>query len=472
MQKLLVVDDDPGILRAMKWALDGYELLTAEDRRGAVDVARRHGPRVVTLDLGLPPHVDEPSEGLAALEEILGIAPSTKVIVVTGNDDRPVAVQAIAKGAWDFCSKPIDSETLRVIIARAFHVFDLEEENRALRSAGEQPLHGVITTDLGMLRICRTIEKIAPADIIVLLLGESGTGKEVLARALHDLNHHRTGPFVAINCAAIPDNLLESELFGHERGAFTGAVRQVKGKIELANGDTLFLDEIGDMPMALQAKLLRVLQHREIERVGGRTPIPVDVRVVCATNQPLQERVAEGAFREDLYYRISELSIEIPSLRDRGEDTVVLAQHFVERFASEHGSHVPQLRPDAVEAICRHAWRGNVRELQNRVRRAVILAEGQKITAADLDLESVLDRPASLGAGANAVPTLREAREQAERRAISAALAASQGNLTAAARILEVSRPTLYSLLRQHDVRGEPADQQVPPPGSRGGMES
>jgi two-component system NtrC family response regulator len=466
MQKLLVVDDDPGILRAIKWALEGYELFTAEDRKGAVDAARRHRPRVVTLDLGLPPHVDEPSEGLAALEEILGIAPSTKVIVVTGNDDRPVAVQAIAKGAWDFCSKPMDSETLRVIIARAFHVFDLEEENRALRSAGEQPLHGVITTDQAMLRICRTIEKIAPANIIVLLLGESGTGKEVLARALHDLNDQRSGPFVAINCAAIPENLLESELFGHERGAFTGAVRQVKGKIELATGGTLFLDEIGDMPMALQAKLLRVLQHRQIERVGGRTPIPIDVRVVCATNQPLQQRMAEGAFREDLYYRISELSIEIPPLRERGEDTVVLAQHFVERFASEHGSNVPRLRPDAVEAICRHAWRGNVRELQNRVRRAVILADGQKITAADLDLEPVLDHPASLGA--NAVPTLREAREQAERQAISAALAASQGNLTAAAKILQVSRPTLYSLLRQQEVRAEPGDQLALAPGSQG----
>jgi two-component system NtrC family response regulator len=458
MEKLLVVDDDPGILRALKWALEGYQLITAGDRPGAIDAMRQHAPKVVTLDLGLPPNVDEPSEGLAALESILAMAPLTKVIVVTGNDERPYAVEAIAKGAWDFCSKPMDAETLKIVIARAFHVYGLEQENRSLRAQTAQPLNGIVTTDPGMLRVCRTVEKVAATDITVLLLGESGTGKELLARALHDLNHHREGRFVAINCAAIPENLLESELFGHEKGAFTGAIRQVSGKIEVADGGTLFLDEIGDMPLPLQAKLLRFLQQREIERIGGRAPIPVDVRVVCATNRALRERIAEGSFREDLYYRISEISIELPPLRERGEDAVVIAQHFIERFAFSQGKRAPQLGPDAVEALCRHAWRGNVRELENRVHRASILADGPRITAADLDLESVLGRPASV---AESMLALREARERAEREAIRAALVRTNGNLTAAAKLLEVSRPTLYSLLRQYDLREEP---QLPRP--------
>jgi two-component system, NtrC family, response regulator len=454
-EKLLVVDDDRGILQALKWSFDSYDLVTASDRSEAVAAMRRHSPKVVTLDLGLPPHVDDPREGLATLKEILTIAPTTKIIVVSGNDERQNAVEAIGLGAWDFYSKPIDADTLSLIVSRAFHVHALEEENRRLRLRSRGGLESLITSNPRMLEICRTIEKVAPADVSVLLQGESGTGKEIVANAIHGLSRRSEGPFIPINCGAIPETLLESELFGYEKGAFTGALRQTKGKIELAAGGTLFLDEIGDMPAALQVKLLRFLQERRVDRLGSRTSIDVDVRIICATHQDLQRQIAEGRFREDLFYRISGIPIVIPPLRERGEDAVLIARHLIERFATEQGRRPPLLGEDASHAIRRHSWRGNVRELENRVRRAIILSAGPDLRANDLDLGN--DEPdAPHNAPSGQVTSLREAREQAERLVVQNALNQAQGNLSAAARLLEVSRPTLYALLRQHRL-GEPA---------------
>ena len=343
-------------------------------------------PPVVTLDLGLPPAPDDAVEGLRTLAEILAFSPETKVIVVTGNEERAHAVRAIALGAYDFYQKPIDGQVLSLIVRRAFNVFDLEAENRRLQQSREPSFQGIVTSSETMLALCRTVEKVAPTDISVLLLGESGTGKELFARALHNLSARRRGPFIAINCAAIPENLLESELFGHERGAFTGAVRQVKGKIESAQKGTLFLDEIGDMPMSLQVKLLRFIQERVIERVGGRETIPVDVRIVCATHQDLEGRIRTGGFREDLFYRIGEMALNIPPLRERDDDCVVLARHLIDKFSADHGRRRLQLAPDALAALRSHPWAGNVRELENRIKRAVILTEGQSITAAHMGL--------------------------------------------------------------------------------------
>ena len=441
MRKLLLVDDDPGILRALRWAFGEYELLTAQDRHDALEQVRRHKPAVVTLDLGLPPAVDDASEGLAALDEILTLAPTTKVIVVTGQEDRGNAVAAVGRGALDFYSKPVDAEILGLIVARAFHVHELEAENRRLRAGPAALTHGILTAHAGMQALCRTIEKIATAHASVLITGESGTGKELVARALHASSGRRDGIFVAINCAAIPENLLESELFGFEKGAFTGAIRQTRGKIELADGGTLFLDEIGDMPPALQAKLLRFLQERQVERLGGRGLIPVDVRVLSATHRDLPQLIKVGSFREDLYYRLAQLTVAIPPLRDRGDDAILIARHLAERFAVEQKRRAPRFAHDAMAAISRHAWPGNVRELENRIQRAVILNEDGEIGACDLDL---------LHASEAAVMSLRAARELAERQVVAAVLRQTSGNLTAAAKILEISRPTLYTLLRQH----------------------
>jgi two-component system, NtrC family, response regulator len=459
-EKLLVVDDDRGILQALKWSLDAYDLVTATDRSETVAAMRHHAPKVVTLDLGLPPHVDDPREGLATLREIMAIAPTTKVIVVSGNDERQNAVEAIGLGAWDFYSKPIDADTLSLIVSRAFHVHALEEENRRLRLQSRGVLDSLVTSDPGMLEVCRTVEKVAPTEVSVLLQGESGTGKEIVAHAIHGLSRRADGPFVAINCGAIPETLLESELFGYEKGAFTGALRQTKGKIELAAGGTLFLDEIGDMPSSLQVKLLRFLQERRVDRLGGRVPVDVDVRIICATHQNLQKQIAAGGFREDLFYRISGIPIFIPPLRDRGEDAVLIARHLLERFANEQGRRAPPLGEDAVQAIRHHQWRGNVRELENRVRRGLILSNGPQIHAADLDL-AVAESKAPTEDRGRPVASLREAREGAERLAVQEALHQAQGNLSAAARILEVSRPTLYALLRQHRL-GEPATNSEP----------
>jgi two-component system NtrC family response regulator len=401
----------------------------------------------VTLDLGLPPDADGASEGLATLQQILEAAPDTKVIVVSGNDDRENAVRAVGLGAYDFYQKPIDSDILRLIVERAFHVHQLEEENRRLNAKqASSPLAGLIAASPQMLKICRTVEKVAPTDVTTLLLGESGTGKELIARALHDLSPRAKGPFVAINCAAIPETLLESELFGYEKGAFTGATKQTRGKIEYADGGTLFLDEVGDLPMTLQVKLLRFLQERIIERLGGRQEIPVDVRVVCATHQDLPALVKEGNFREDLYYRISEITIRIPPLRERDGDALLLARTFLDKYGEEHHRNLRGFTPDAVSAIESYNWSGNVRELENKVKRAVIMAEGNRITAEELELGDVQPETAlNLN--------LREVREAAERTAVQRAMSLFNGNISQAAEQLGVSRPTLYDLMNKYGLK-------------------
>jgi two-component system NtrC family response regulator len=442
LPRLLVVEDDPGLQKQLKWSLEGYDLAFASTREEAVAAVRRLEPPVVLQDLGLPPDAAGISEGLAALGEILTLAPAAKVIVMTGNADRAGALEAVRRGAYDFYQKPVDLEVLKLILGRAFNMAALEAENRSLASAlGRSPIEGIIAVDEAMLRLCRTVEKIAPTDVSVLVLGESGTGKEVIARALHRLSERRDRRFVAINCAAIPENLLESELFGHEKGSFTGAHKQTIGKVELADGGTLFLDEIGDMPPSLQAKLLRFLQERVIERIGGRQEIPVNVRVICATNQDLQALIAEGRFREDLFYRIGEVPLRLPPLRDRRGDLMVLARAFLQRFSRELGMPVRGFAPDALSAIESYPWPGNVRELENKVKGAVILAEGPLVTAEGLNLPVP---------GADALPfSLREARANAERSAIVAALAAANGNMSKAAELLGVSRPTLYDLVQK-----------------------
>ena len=446
-ETLLVVEDDPGLQSQLRWSLDGFNVILANDRESALAEITRHKPAVVTLDLGLPPDTDGASEGLATLERILETAPETKVIVVSGNDDRENAVRAVGIGAYDFYQKPIDPEILRLIIERAFHVHQLESENRRLQVRQvSSPLEGLIAGSPQMLKVCRTVEKVAPTDVTTLLLGESGTGKELIARALHDLSVRPKGPFVAINCAAIPDTLLESELFGYEKGAFTGAAKQTRGKIEYADGGTLFLDEVGDLPMTLQVKLLRFLQERIIERLGGRQEIPVDVRVVCATHQDLPALVKEGKFREDLYYRISEITIRIPPLRERDGDALLMARAFLEKYRREHHRNLRGFTQDAVSAIEAYGWPGNVRELENKLKRAVIMADGNRLTAEELEIaDSAAESPLDLN--------LREVREAAERAALQRSLSLYHGNVSQAAEALGVSRPTMYDLMNKYGLK-------------------
>jgi two-component system, NtrC family, response regulator len=443
---LLIVEDDPALQKQMRWAFEQYETVVAGDRETAVAQLRRYEPAVVTMDLGLPPYPDDPAEGFKLLEEIHALAPETKVIVLTGQNDRANALKAIGLGAHDFCTKPFEPELLTWTIDRAFRVHELQEENRRLQLATHSPaMSGIITRDPEMQRICRTIEKVAPTSATVLILGESGTGKELLARALHDLSPRHGSRFVAINCAAIPETLLESELFGHEKGAFTGAAKQTIGKIETAHGGTLFLDEIGDLPVSLQAKLLRFLQERVIERVGGRQEISVDVRIVCATHQSLKDQIAAGKFREDLYYRLAEIVVEVPPLRKRKADAALLAFNFVRRFAVEQRRGSMTLLPDAIDAIESHRWPGNVRELENVIKRAVIMADGSKIGAADVGLGAADADGAMLN--------LRQVRDEAEKNAVVRVLARVNGNLSKAAELLGVSRPTLYDLMDRFDLR-------------------
>ncbi|ADJ28654.1 PEP-CTERM-box response regulator transcription factor [Nitrosococcus watsonii] len=445
-KNLLIVEDDLGLQGQLRWAFCGYEIAVAKDRQEAVALVRRHEPPVVTLDLGLPPNPGGVSEGMASLQEILALAPYTKIIVITGNDSQEHAVQAVGAGAYDFYSKPIDPDILKLTIDRAYRLYELEMENRRLRRAGHSSLEGVIAVSPGMKKICRTIEKIAPADVTALILGESGTGKEVIARALHQLSYRREQTFVAINCAAIPENLLESELFGYEKGAFTGAVRQTRGKIEYAHGGTLFLDEIGDLPRGLQAKLLRFLQERVIERVGGREEIPVDVRVICATNQDLKELIAQNQFREDLYYRIAEVTVTLPPLRERPGDAVVIGRVLLEHFSHTQSKAVRGFTDDAIRAIETYTWPGNVRELENCIKRAVIMVEGNRIASGDLDLPAFAEQQ-SLSLN------LRQIREHTEREALTRAITLVNGNLSRAAELLGVTRPTLYALLDKYEMR-------------------
>jgi two-component system, NtrC family, response regulator len=444
---LLIVEDDPALQKQMRWAFDAFETVVAENRESAIAQVRRHEPAVVTMDLGLPPSPDDVDEGFALLGEMLALAPDTKVVVLTGQHDRENALKAVSMGAYDFFAKPFEPELLSLTIERAFRLHDLQAENARLKTQQAGALSGVITRDPGMLKVCRTVERVASANVTVALLGDSGTGKEVLARGLHALSSRSKERFLAINCAAIPENLLESELFGYEKGAFTGAARQTLGKIETAHKGTLFLDEIGDLPMPLQAKLLRFLQERVVERIGGREEIPVDVRVVCATHRDLKAQIHEGLFREDLYYRLAEIVIEIPALREREGDATLLAHAFVQRFAKENGRRSMHLGEDALAAIESHPWPGNVRELENCIKRAVIMADSTRITAADLGLK-VVDVPVDH-------LNLRHVRDEAERGAVLRVLARTNGNVARAADVLGISRPSLYDLMNRFGLKKE-----------------
>ena len=447
--KLLVVEDDEGLQAQLKWAYENFEVVSATDRAAALAALRAEAPAVVTLDLGLPPDPDGTSEGFAVLDAIMALKPDTKVIVASGHGAQESALEAIKRGAYDFYQKPVDIDKLGLIVERAWRLHGIEAENRRLaEKAGEDKtvLGRMITAAPEMMKVARTIERVANADVSVMLLGASGTGKELLARGVHESSGRREGAFVAINCAAIPENLLESELFGHEKGAFTGAVKTTEGKIELADGGTLFLDEVGDIPLPLQVKLLRFLQERTIERIGARKAIAVDTRIVCATHQDLEGMIAAGTFREDLFYRLAEIVVKIPTLAERPGDAVLLAKHFVARFAREMNPKVKGFAPDALAAIDGWGWPGNVRELENRVKRAVIMAEGKLIGAGDLDLGG--------GEGeAGDVLNLKAAREQADRRMIRQALARTEGNISNTAKLLGISRPTLYDLLKQYDLQ-------------------
>jgi len=447
--KLLIVEDDPGLQAQLKWAYEDFDVLIAGDRPTALALLRAEEPPVVTLDLGLPPDPDGVTEGFALLDAIMAIKPDTKVIVASGHGARSSALRAIERGAYDFYAKPVDIDAIGLIVRRALHVWKLEAENRALGQRAPEDhrvLGRLLTAAPEMVKVARTIERVANTSVSVMLLGASGTGKELLARGLHDASARAKGSFVAINCAAIPENLLESELFGHEKGAFTGAVKTTEGKIELASGGTLFLDEVGDIPLQLQVKLLRFLQERTIERIGGRRSIEVDTRIVCATHQDLDAMIADGRFREDLYYRLAEIVVRIPALADRTGDAVLLARAFLARFAAEMNPAVRGFTADALAAIDGWGWPGNVRELENRVKRAVIMADGKLVTAADLDLNEP-------DAAEDAALHLKSAREATDRRMIRHALARSEGNISSTARLLGISRPTLYDLLKQYDLQ-------------------
>ena len=445
LRPLLVIEDDPGLQSQLRWCFEGFDVTIAGDRVSALEAIEISMPAVVTLDLGLPPDPTNASEGLATLEAILTKAPHTKVIVVTGNDDRENAVRSIGMGAYDFYQKPIEPEILSLIIERAYALYELELENRNLLQQTSSPLDGVIASSPQMFKLCRMIEKVAPTNATTLILGESGTGKEVIARALHQLSARSDKKFVAINSAAIPETLLESELFGYEKGAFTGANKTTPGKIELAEGGTFFIDEVGDLPQSLQAKMLRFLQERVIERLGGREEIPVDVRVICATHQDLPALIEAGTFREDLYYRINEIALDIPPLREREGDVLLLARAFLNRFAQENRRSLKGFSASALTAMEKHAWSGNVRELENKIKRAVILTDGDFIEPSDLELDD--------GAELSVLTDLRQVREQAERQAMQRALAIANDNVTQAADLLNVSRPTFYDLLKKYGMK-------------------
>ena len=443
---LMIVEDDPALQMQMRWAFDQYEAVLAADRESAIVQFRRFEPAVVTMDLGLPPDQDGVSEGFNLLEQLLALASDTKIVVLTGQNDRDNAVRAIGLGAYDFFAKPIEPEILLLTIDRAFRLYDLQQENRRLQSlAPSTPLAGIITRDPEMQRICRTIEKVAGTNATVMLLGASGTGKEVFARAVHDLSPRSAQRFVAINCAAIPETLLESELFGYEKGAFTGANKLTLGKIETAHRGTLLLDEIGDLPASLQAKLLRFLQERVIERVGGREEIPIDVRVICATHQDLNPVSNQIHFREDLFYRLAEIVVKIPPLRDRKGDAALLAHAFLRRFSAEQKRSSMSLRRDAVDAIESYQWPGNIRELENCIKRAVIMADEPQISAADIGIQTLTTETETLN--------LRQVREDAEKKIILRVLGRLDGNIAKTAEVLGVSRPTLYDMINRFGIR-------------------
>ena len=445
-KKLLIIEDDLGLQKQLRWNFDSYEVYVASDRESALALVRRHEPSVVTMDLGLPPDPDGSTEGLATLQQIIALAPDTKLIVLTGNQDHSNALKAIEMGAYDFHQKPFDPVMLGLIVERAFYLHALQQENKNLTlSQDDSPVSGVITRDPVMIKACRDLEKVAPSDATVMLLGNSGTGKEVMARVLHESSIRKEKRFIAINCAAIPENLLESELFGFEKGAFTGASKQTLGKIELANEGTFFLDEVGDLPMSLQAKLLRFLQERKIERLGGREEIPVDVRIVCATHQNLKKLIEEGSFREDLFYRLSEIVITIPPLCDRIGDAILLAHYFKNKFCDKEGKSSLNFSQEALAAIESHGWPGNVREMENCIKRAVIMTDGSNIAAEDLGLNA---------SDVDMEPlNLREVREKEEYKVLIKALARADGNVAQVAKLLGVSRPTIYDLMSRYGLK-------------------
>ncbi|WP_111641459.1 PEP-CTERM-box response regulator transcription factor [Marinimicrobium alkaliphilum] len=449
---LLIIEDDKGLQGQLRWHFDSYETVFAENHKDAIAALRLHEAPVIIQDLGLPPDPDGVDEGFKCLEDILRMVPTSKVIVMTGKTGQEHAIRAVDMGAYDYYQKPVDPQTLDLIVNRAFNIFNLEEENRRLQQLHQEPLEGLVTNDPQMLKICRMLEKIGPANVTCTLLGESGTGKEVLARAIHQLSPRNEQRFIPINCAAVPENLIESELFGYERGAFTGANKTTLGKVETAHEGTLFLDEIGDMPLNLQSKLLRFLQERVIERVGGRTEIPVDVRVICATNKDLKQMVNEGTFREDLYYRIGEMVVEIPPLHQRTGDKALLARHFLKKFSREHNPQVNGFTPDCVAALEAYPWPGNIREMENRVKRAVIMADGKQVTRDDMGLINDSD---DLALSLN----LRQVRQEAEKHAILRAVAMTDNNISAASKLLGVTRPTFYDLIKKHDI---PLGNQAP----------
>jgi len=445
--KLLIVDDDDEIRTQMKWALAAdYEILSAGDRASAADLFGSAHPAVVLLDLGLPPSPGTPDEGLGALSELMAADNLVKVIVITGQGEKDIALKAIGAGAYDFLGKPLDMDELKVLLRRCFHVARLEREFREMQQRLEaDSFEGLLGTSTSMQVVFNSIRKVATTDAPVLILGESGTGKEMTARAIHHLSARRNEPFVAINCGAIPETLMESELFGHEKGSFTGAHVQRKGRIENAAGGTLFLDEIGEISPLLQVKLLRFLQEHTIERVGGRQEIQVDARVIAATNADLKKRMGDSTFREDLYYRLAVVQIPLPALRDRGDDAALLARSLLQRYSAENGKANLAFGADALHAIRRYSWPGNVRELQNRVKRAVIMSGGKRVTAQDLELEG--DSHVSRAA------TLKEARESLEREMIQDALRKHSGKITSAAADLGISRPTFYELMEKLGVQ-------------------
>ena len=447
-RKLLIVEDDPGLRDDLKWCFESYDVTTATTAAAAITELRRHMPPVVLHELRMNSVDAQSGQSTYPFCELLRLAPHTKVIVLGESAERDDARQAIGLGAFDFCERPLDIDALQFLVDRAFTIADLETQNRvALTDGNLSPLDGIVAASDSMLAVCKMIQKIAPTDVTTLLLGESGTGKELLSRAVHRLSPRSDKKFVAINCAAIPENLLESELFGHEKGAFTGAHKQSMGRIEAADGGTLFLDEIGDMPLPLQAKLLRFLQERVVERVGGRDEIPVDVRVVCATNKDPQELIEAGYFREDLYYRISEITINIPPFRDREEGRLILARTILNKHGSKQKRAINGFSDDAIQAIEAYAWPGNVRELENKIKGAVIMADGKMVTAADLGLAAQTADDATLN--------LREVRRDAESRAIRIALSKCQGNISQTAALLGVTRPTLYDLINKYALSAD-----------------
>jgi two-component system NtrC family response regulator len=449
---LLIVEDDDGLQNQLKWHFsEDYEVHCASDFESAIELLRLHEPFVVIQDLGLPPHDNDVDEGFRTMQEILRLSRETKVIVVTGTQGTEHALRAVSMGAYDFYPKPINTQVLDLIVDRAFQMHQLERQNRSLCQQENSPLTGLVTSHPTMLNICHKLEKIARTNVTCLLHGESGTGKEVLARAVHVLSPRKDGPFVAINCAAIPDTLIESELFGYEKGSFTGAHKQTIGKIESAENGTLFLDELGDMPLGTQAKLLRFIQERVIERVGGRAEIPVDVRIVCASNKNLEQMCSRETFREDLYFRVTEMVINIPPLRDRGEDKLLVSRYFLNKFVAEYNSNILNFDETAIAAIDAYRWPGNVRELISKVRNAVVMADGKFITSLDLGLEDVGELALNL----------KHVREGAERTAIVKALTITKGKITAAARLLGVTRPTLYDLLKRYDIKNDKSGIQI-----------